>query len=238
MEEDLTYARCSLGVEEDREQGTHKALGIQWNVTHDNILFDVTVVTDAMDNPEPTKRSIISATAKFFDPLGVISPVTILFKVFAQQLCESRVGWDEPLTFDPLKQWNYLLAMMDVLRLLWFHVSSTLDLPNWPNWLDFVTLHPRRMLLWCTCYWSPKHVKWGSSWLLLRLRSPQSEVSLFPAWSSCQHFTYYWFSDRACLQPQLLTVHSDFIWCSKQKFGKELEKENNNSRLLRLLLLS
>ena len=30
--------------------------------------------------------------------------------------------------------------------------------------------------------------------------------------------------DRACLQPQLLTIHLDFIRYSKQEFGKELEK--------------
>ena len=112
MEEDLSYAKSSLGVEEDHEQGTHKILGIQWDVIHDNFLFDIRVVADAMENSEPTKRSVISATAKFFDPLGIVSPVTILFKMFSKQLHGSRVTWDEPLTGDLLKQWNYLLAML------------------------------------------------------------------------------------------------------------------------------
>ena len=29
--------------------------------------------------------------------LGVISPVTILYKMLCQQLCEAKIGWDEPL---------------------------------------------------------------------------------------------------------------------------------------------
>ena len=65
-----------------------------------------------MENPEPTKRGATSATAKFFDPLGIVSPVTVLFKMFAQQLCEARVSWDEVLIGDLLEQWKYLLVML------------------------------------------------------------------------------------------------------------------------------
>ena len=85
-EEDISYAKSSLGVENNEQQGLHKILGIQWNITHDEFQFDVRGVAVAMEGSEPTKRSVVSATAKFFDPLGVISPVTVLFKMFAQQL--------------------------------------------------------------------------------------------------------------------------------------------------------
>lgn len=112
MEEDLSYAKSSLGVEGEEKQGIHKILGVQWDATHDNFHFDIGEVASAMEDSEPTKRSVVSATAKFFDPLGIVSPVTILFKMFAQQLCEARVGWDDPLTGELLKQWKYLLAML------------------------------------------------------------------------------------------------------------------------------
>ena len=65
MEGDLSHAKSSLGVKGDGEQGTHKVLGVQWDVTHDNFLFDVGVMTDAIKNSGPTKKSVISATAKF-----------------------------------------------------------------------------------------------------------------------------------------------------------------------------
>ena len=54
----------------------------------------------------------MSMTARFFDPLGIVSPVTILFKMFFQQLCEARVGWDDPLTGDLLKEWTRLYAAL------------------------------------------------------------------------------------------------------------------------------
>ena len=65
-----------------------------------------------IDNPEPTKRSVVSISAKFFDPLGIVSPVTILFKIFCQQLCEAKVGWDEPLSGHHLENWVRLLTML------------------------------------------------------------------------------------------------------------------------------
>ena len=111
-EEDISYAKSSFGVENDEQLGLHKILGIQWNITRDEFQFDVRGVAVVMEGSEPTKRSVVGATVKFFDPLGVVSPVTVLFKMFAQQLCEARVGWDEPLKGDLLKQWEYLLTML------------------------------------------------------------------------------------------------------------------------------
>ena len=112
VEEDLSYAKTSLGVENDEQRGVHKVLGIQWNVSNDDFRFDIQEVATVMESSEPMKRGVVSATAKFFDPLGIVSPVTVLFKMFAQQLCEARVGWDELLTGDLLRRWEYLLTML------------------------------------------------------------------------------------------------------------------------------
>ena len=46
---------------------------------------------------EPTKRNVISTASKFYDPLGVISPITIQFKMPFQELCKDKKDWDEPL---------------------------------------------------------------------------------------------------------------------------------------------
>ena len=43
------------------------------------------------------KRNVMSLAAKFFDPLSIVSPLTINFKVFFQRLCESKVDWDQLL---------------------------------------------------------------------------------------------------------------------------------------------
>lgn len=55
-----------------------------------------------MVDSEPTKRNVVSMTSRFFDP------VTILFKMFFQQLCEAKLGWDDSLMGGLLKEWTRL----------------------------------------------------------------------------------------------------------------------------------
>ena len=110
--EDQLYAKSSLGVKTEEGRGVHKVLGVQCNVTQDEFQFDIGDVAHTIEDYEPTKRSVVSVTAKFFDPLGVVSPVTILFKMFCQQLCEAKVGWDEPLSGRLLEEWHRLRSML------------------------------------------------------------------------------------------------------------------------------
>ena len=49
-----------------------------------------------MNGTLPTKRNAVSLATRFFDPLGVISPLIVRFKVLFQQLCEAKTEWDEP----------------------------------------------------------------------------------------------------------------------------------------------
>ena len=56
-------------------------------------VFNITEVARHMDTLQPTKRNIVFMTVCFFDPLGVLSPVTVGFKVFFQALCKEKIGW-------------------------------------------------------------------------------------------------------------------------------------------------
>ena len=73
-------------------------LGVKWNVSLDELRFDIGDVTQTMGDFELTKRNLVSITTNFFDPLGVVSPVAILFNMFCQHLYEAKVGWDDPLS--------------------------------------------------------------------------------------------------------------------------------------------
>lgn len=92
-EEDQSYAKTSLGVSNDLE--STKVLGGLWDVVQDNLVFDIGQVADTMKLLEPTKRNLVSVIAKFFDPLGVVCPVIIPFKMLCQQLCIAKVSWDD-----------------------------------------------------------------------------------------------------------------------------------------------
>lgn len=114
-EEDQSYAKSSLGTVQSgiHQTGTvNKVLGVEWDTSDDTLMFDVGAVSDMMKNLPPTKRNVIRAASRFFDPLGFVSPVTILFKIFAQQLCTAKVGWDDPLSENNLMEWNNLLLML------------------------------------------------------------------------------------------------------------------------------
>ena len=56
-----------------------------------------------------TKRYVVH-TVGIFDPIGVLAPVVIKFKMFFQVLCEAQVEWDQPLEGDLLTQWHALVS--------------------------------------------------------------------------------------------------------------------------------
>ena len=44
-----------------------------------------------------TKRSILTQTSKLYDPLGLLSPVIILWKIISQSVCKSKMDWGDPV---------------------------------------------------------------------------------------------------------------------------------------------
>ena len=76
-----------------------------------------------------TKRSILAATSKLYDPLGILSPVIILCKIIFQSVCKSKMGWDDPIEMFIHEQWLKLtqdLKMVGVVQLNrhYFHGKS------------------------------------------------------------------------------------------------------------------
>ena len=69
-----------------------------------------------MSDASPTKRNIISLAVRFFDPLGVLSPITVRFKLLFQLLCKAGVDWDEPLSGELLQRWNSLYGDLQLVE--------------------------------------------------------------------------------------------------------------------------
>jgi len=54
-------------------------------VKTDQFVFEFTEIVNAALLLSPTKRNVISIFGRFYDPLGLLSSITIRFKVFMQE---------------------------------------------------------------------------------------------------------------------------------------------------------
>ena len=111
-EEDQSYAKRALGVkgEESGREEASKVLGVQWRHKKDQLTFNLEGMGKRKDKEIPTKRDVVAEAARVFDPLGVLSPITILWKIFFQTICAEGLDWDQPLTEKPLLEWKKLNA--------------------------------------------------------------------------------------------------------------------------------
>ena len=55
---------------------------------------------------EATKRNVLSLLASFFDPLGMVNPVTVGMKLLYQEICDSKFEWDEVLMGEIKRKWD------------------------------------------------------------------------------------------------------------------------------------
>ncbi|XP_055589862.1 uncharacterized protein LOC129742041 [Uranotaenia lowii] len=81
-----------------------KTLGIGWEPGTNQLRFDCTLT---ITTGSPTKRSILSAISKHFDPLGLTSPVVIRAKMMLQELWQEPCGWDDQVPDKIRTKWGH-----------------------------------------------------------------------------------------------------------------------------------
>jgi hypothetical protein len=52
---------------------------------------------------------VLATTASIFDPLGLLSPAVIAYKIFLQKLWQDKLQWDQQLPAHLQEEWNKLL---------------------------------------------------------------------------------------------------------------------------------
>ena len=98
-----------LGGVEDIGRSEQKVLGVCWNPLKDVFIFDLTEIASYARDLQPTKSIVVSVAAKFYDPFAFLSPIILELKLFFQELCKTKIGWDDPLNDNLLKMWRKLL---------------------------------------------------------------------------------------------------------------------------------
>jgi len=86
----------------------HSVLGVEWEVMSDSLRFPVGVPEET----SPSKRSFLSAAAKVFDPLGMMSPATLPLRATLQE--KSHLSWSES-DADLEQRWQQVCEVMQLL---------------------------------------------------------------------------------------------------------------------------
>ena len=83
-----------------------RALGVFWDPNRDVLGFELGKDVGAFHECA-TRRSILSAVATIYDPLGIVAPFVLVAKNILQVLCKlPELGWDDPISQELSLQWK------------------------------------------------------------------------------------------------------------------------------------
>ena len=100
---------------------TSRALGVHWDLETDCFIYKVNT---EVDRSRPcTKRSILKKTATIYDPLGLLTPITLVAKLLMQELWRDKFEWDEEVSKSLKKRYEDWLARMS-------DIASTVAVPR------------------------------------------------------------------------------------------------------------
>ncbi|XP_053403265.1 uncharacterized protein LOC123558686 [Mercenaria mercenaria] len=86
-----------------------KVLGMVWNPESDIITFAKS--KRCTSNLVPmTKRELLKESSSIYDPLGILSPLTVRSKILMQSLWQQKLEWDEPLPAEIVLRWHSMKA--------------------------------------------------------------------------------------------------------------------------------
>ncbi|XP_066983800.1 uncharacterized protein [Macrobrachium rosenbergii] len=89
---------------------TERALGIHWDMNDDNFTFR----GDVRDKPY-TRRGVLSVVASLYDPLGLVSPFTLLGSKPSKRCAARKLSWDEKMSDTEVLQWEAWLQQFTFL---------------------------------------------------------------------------------------------------------------------------
>ena len=112
LKDELTSNECII----TDKQLEKKTLGIRWDNESDNLSY----THFNFVNVKPTKRTILSAIAQLFDPLGLVNPVITMAKIIMQRLWSLKINWDDEIPDNLKKAWTSFLRGLPYLNKLQF----------------------------------------------------------------------------------------------------------------------
>ncbi|XP_066598823.1 uncharacterized protein [Prorops nasuta] len=94
-------SNANLNFNSENLNETSKVLGISWNTSSDSFRF----LISPSSITKLTKRMLLSENAKIYDPLGWISPFTIVLKQIMQSTWLLKLNWDDDVPESIQSKW-------------------------------------------------------------------------------------------------------------------------------------
>jgi hypothetical protein len=88
-----------------------RALGIEWNIGDDSLRFQSTMKEGAL-----TRRGLMATVYSLYDPLGLLSPVTLMGRRILQDVCKAGIEWDDPLPKEIIERWEAWVKDLENLK--------------------------------------------------------------------------------------------------------------------------
>ncbi|XP_044317958.1 uncharacterized protein LOC123038150 isoform X2 [Drosophila rhopaloa] len=102
---------------------TIRALGLYWKPNEDEFRFQINF---DLPTGTPTKRKMLSTIARLFDPMGWLSPITVVGKRMVQALWKTKLSWDDHVPLELQKEWQKFIQELPNL--------SKIHIPRYIAW--------------------------------------------------------------------------------------------------------
>ena len=121
---DQSDVQVLMGLNEQGIGETEGVLGMHWNTINDDLLFKVNAPELSS---KVSKRMVLSAANKIYDPLGLITPFTVRLKILMRSIWanEPKIGWDDQIPAHILETWRGIVQEMKEIGTLTFKRSIT-----------------------------------------------------------------------------------------------------------------
>ena len=107
-----------LNEEQFERKDLRKVLGLLWDGESDDLVYNFENIAEEALNLPLTKRNVLRVGARFYDPLGLISPVVVVTKILFQHLCIDKLDWDEELPKEIQSRWlNYVNKLKKISQI-------------------------------------------------------------------------------------------------------------------------
>lgn len=86
-----------------QDHSVEKVLGMYWNKDEDVFQYKI---RDPQNSPSLTKRELLSYIMKIYDPLGLLTNITIEAKILMQSLWKTGLDWDSQIPNEIMESWD------------------------------------------------------------------------------------------------------------------------------------